>query len=186
MIRRVVPHPTPVIASAILTVLVAGGCTTATAGTPTTNTRTSTTSTSATANDPLAHTDPCSLLDQAVITANQLKPDTSGIGPGTRYCRWDTGPTGIGYNIAINIYDNAGLDQLSTDGFIITNYPVGHHQGRMSKDTIPGVCSVSIGITRTSRVDVVGADYGGQEDRACVVATTVAPAVEQKLPGGGS
>lgn len=185
MIRRVVQHPTPAIASVILAVLVASGCTTATAGTPKTTTI-STTPTSDTAKDPLAHVDPCSLLDQAVITANQLKPDTSGIGPGTRYCRWDTGATGVGYSLAINIYDNAGLDQLATANFTITNYPVGRHQGRMSKETVGGACAVSLGVTSTSRVDVVGVDYGGQLDRACVVATTVAPAVEQKLPGDGS
>jgi hypothetical protein len=190
MTRRVVKYPTPMIASAILTVLVMGGCTTTTAGAPsTTNTRSpaGTTPTSATTKDPLAHTDPCSLLDQAVITANQLQPSKSGTGPGTRYCRWDTGASGVGYNLAVNIYDNAGLDKLSVAGFTVTNYPVGRHQGRMSKDTVGGACAVSIGVTSTSRVDVVGVDYGGQLDRACVVATTVAPAVEQKLPvGGGS
>jgi hypothetical protein len=134
----------------------------------------------------LAAVNPCSLLDKALITANRLQPDTSGTGPGTRYCRWNTGPSGVGYSLAINIYDNAGLDRLSTAGFTIANYPVGHHQGRLSKDTVGGACSVSIGFTSTSRVDVVGVDYAGQLDRACVVATTVAPAVEQKLPVGGS
>jgi len=184
-----VKHPTPAIASAILAVLVTGGCTTSTAGAPNTPTSTaqaSITPTSAAAKDPLANVDPCSLLDQAVVSANQLQQGKSGTGPGTRYCRWDTGPSGVGYNVAINIYDNAGLAQLSTVGFTITNYPVGRHQGRMSKDTVGGACAVSIGITSTSRVDVVGVDYGGQLDRACVVATTVAPAVEQKLPAGGS
>jgi len=185
MIRRVVQHPTPAIASAILAALITSGCTTATAGTPNTTTS-STTPTSDTTKDPLARVDPCSLLDQAVITANHLQPDTSGIGPGTRYCRWDTGASGVGYSLAINIYDQAGLDQLSTAGFTVTNYPIGSHQGRTSKDTVGHTCLVSIGVTSTSRVDVVGVDYGGQLDRACVVATTVAPAVEQKLPGGGS
>jgi hypothetical protein len=132
--------------------------------------------------------DPCSLLSPAVISQNRLQQVKSGIGPGTRYCRWDTGAitSGVGYDIDIDVYDHAGLDQLSTAGFTVTNYPVGRHQGRMSKDTAGHGCLVSIGVTVMSRVDVVGIDSSGQLDRACVVATVVAPSVEQKLPVEGN
>ena len=191
MTRRVVQRPTPAIALAILATLAMSGCTTSTPGAASTTSRTtqpSTTPSSATAADPLANVDPCSLLDPAVISQNQLQPDKSGIGPGTRYCQWDTGAitSGVGYNIAINVYDHAGLDQLSTVGFTVTNYPVGRHQGRMSKDTVGDACAVSIGVTSTSRVDVVGIDSTGRVDPACVEATTVAPSVEQKLPAEGN
>lgn len=177
-------HPKPLIALVVLAGLAVGGCTGTTPGIADGTTRSAQITSSTNGNDPLAKVDPCSLLGAAVISQNQLQPNKSGIGPGDRYCRWDTGAAvnGIGYNIAINVYDQAGLDQLSTAGFIVTNYPVGHHPGRMSKDTAGGGCSVSIGITNTSRVDVVGIDYGGQQDRACAVATTVAPSVEKMLP----
>ena len=179
-------HPTPLIALVVLAGLAVGGCTSTTPGAAGGTTRSAQVTSSASAADPLARVDPCSLLGPVVISQNQLQPNKSGIGPGDRYCRWDTGSAvnGVGYNIAVNIYDQAGLDQLSTAGFIVTNYPVGHHPGRMSKDTAGGGCSVSIGITNTSRVDVVGIDYGGQQDRACAVATTVAPSVEKMLPSG--
>lgn len=184
-------RPMPVIALAILATLALSGCATSTPGAASTTSRTtrpSTTPSSTTAAGPLANVDPCSLLDPAVISQNQLHPDKSGIGPGTRYCRWDTGTTanGIEYNIAINVYDHAGLDQLSTIGFTVSNYPVGKHSGRVSKDTVGGTCAVSIGVTTTSRVDVVGVDGAGDETRACGVATAVAPSVEQKLPVEGN
>ncbi|HEX3649374.1 MAG TPA: DUF3558 family protein, partial [Pseudonocardiaceae bacterium] len=140
-----------------------------------------------TAADPLASVDPCSLLDPAVISQNQLQHDTSGNGPGDRYCSWQTAVTSdAGYSIAINIYDHAGLNQLNTVDFTVTNHPVGQHQGRMSKQTGGSACSVSVGVTSTSRVDVVGVDDSGQQDRSCVEATTVAPSVEQRLPTGTS
>jgi hypothetical protein len=167
------------------------GCNSSTPGTASGTSKTtqpSTTPSSTTAADPLANVDPCSLLDPAVISQNQLQQVKSGIGPGTRYCRWDTGAitSGVGYDIDVNVYDHAGLDQLSTAGFTITNYPVGRHQGRMSKDTAGHGCVVSVGVTGTSRVDVVGVDSSGQLDRSCVEATTVAPSVEQKLPVEGN
>lgn len=178
-------YPTPAIALVAIATFAVGGCTSTTPGAASTASDTSRATpapTSTTVVDPLAKIDPCSLLDPAVIKQNQLESDKSGTGPGTRYCQWDTGASGVGYNIAINVYDKAGLDQLSTTGTTVTNDPVGRHPGRLSKDTTGGTCLVSIGVTSTSRVDVVGVDYGGQLDRACVVATTVAPSVEQKLP----
>jgi hypothetical protein len=176
---------------AIVAALAAGGCTSTTPGaasttTPTATTRDTSVSTpNSSAADPLANVDPCTLLDPAVVSQNQLQPGQSGTGPGTRYCRWTTkiAASGAGYSIAIDIYDHAGLDQLSTAGFAVTNYPVGRHQGRMSKDTAGDTCSVSIGVNSMSRVDVVGVDDLGQQNAACTVATTVAPSVEQKLPG---
>jgi hypothetical protein len=188
-----VKYPTPVIGLAILATFALVGCTSKASGiagtaTPASTSRdTSASVPSSTATDPLATIDPCTLLDPAVISENKLLPDKSGIGPGTRYCRWDTGPSasGAGYNISINIYDQAGLDQLSTAGFAITNYPVGQHQGRMSKDTAGhDACLVSIGVTATSRVDVVGIDSLGGLDASCTEATLVAPLVEKKLPAG--
>jgi hypothetical protein len=74
------------------------------------------------------------------------------------------------------------LDQLDTTSFTVTNYPVGKHQGRLSKDPAGHTCSVSIGVTRTSRVDIIGVDGAGRQEQACTVATLVAPSVEQKLP----
>ncbi|HKN98111.1 MAG TPA: DUF3558 family protein [Pseudonocardiaceae bacterium] len=179
-------HPTSVLALTVLTALVVAGCAGTTPGTAIGRTAqtTATTPGTTTAADPLAGVDPCSLLDPAVMSQNHLHPDTSGTELGVRYCRWDTGATtnGIEYTIAININDDAGLNQLNRPGFAVTNYPVGSHQGRMSKRVGGSTCAVSIGVTGTSRIDIVGSDRSGQQDRSCVEATTVAPSIEQRLP----
>jgi len=96
MIRRVVTCQTCAVVSAALLVLAMGGCTSTTpgiAGTTNSTAPTSTAPSSTTPSDPLASVDPCTLLAPAVISQNQLRPDTSGTGPGTRYCRWDTAAT---------------------------------------------------------------------------------------------
>jgi hypothetical protein len=108
---------------------------------------------------------------------------------GARFCAWQhpvTTDGGGDYGISVNIYDKAGLDQLSTIGFVITNDRIGRHQGRLVRDTVGDACAVSIGITATSRVDVVGIPPGGKgTDVNCQLAEGVAPSVEQKLPVGG-
>jgi hypothetical protein len=112
----------------------------------------------------------------------------SGNQAGARYCAWEH-PVAAGgneFSINVNIYDTAGLDQLSTIGFSITNYPLGRHQGRLVRDTVGDVCAVSIGVSATSRVDVVGIPPGGKGvDVGCQLAELAAPSVEQKLPVGG-
>lgn len=193
MTRRVVKRPTPVIAVAVLAALVTSGCST-TGGSPTAAPTTTAQDTSAgsptsnAAGDPLAAVDPCTLLDPAIVSENQLQPGQSGNQSGSRFCRWDKNADAStsGYTIGINIYDHAGLDQLNTTEFAVTDYAVGKHQGRMAKDTSGGTCLVSIGVTTTSRVDVVADDGGAQVAKACTVATLVAPSVEQKLPVEGN
>lgn len=188
MIRRIVRSRTSITALTALSALMLAGCAGTTPGTATGTTGQETTasnSDAAAAADPLAGVDPCALLDPAVISQNHLQRNASGTESGARYCRWGTGPVaGGGYSVTINIYDHAGLDQLNTTGFTITDHPVGNRQGRMSKQTPGSGCSVSIGVTSTSRVDVLGIDDAGKQERACVVATTVAPAVAQRLPSG--
>jgi hypothetical protein len=127
-------------------------------------------------------------MDQAVISQNQLTLGQARPEPGARACLWDKNAdaSSPGYTVAIGIYDHAGLDQLNSTAFTITNYQVGKHQGRLSKDPAGHTCIVSIGVTGTSRVDVVGVDGAGRQEQACTVATLVAPSVEQKLPVGGN
>lgn len=153
---------------------------------PASNTQSAGAPSSSAANDPLAATDPCTLLDASVISQNQLSSGKSATGPGVRECRWDKSAdsSSAGYLVTIGIYDHAGLDDLSTAGFIVSNNPVGSHQGRLSKDTAGHTCDVSLGISKTSRVDIGGVDGAGNLDAACVVATQIAPLVEQKLPAG--
>jgi uncharacterized protein DUF3558 len=191
MTGRIVRHLKFVAMAALIAIATAAcsgttpGTATGTPSDPTTPPSITSTPGASTAADPLADIDPCSLLAPAVISQNQLQPDTSGTGPGDRFCRWQTAVSSHnGYSIAINVYDHAGLHQLNTAAFAVTDHPVGRHQGRLSKQTGGSACLVSMGVTNTSRVDVVGVDDSGQQDRSCVLATTVAPAVEQRLPSG--
>jgi uncharacterized protein DUF3558 len=187
-----VKGPISVTALLALVTLVAG-CTSVTQGNPSTTRSTETTpggststSNSSTADDPLAGIDPCTLLGAAIISTNQLTQGQTRPEPGARTCSWDKNAdsSGPGYTVSIGIYDHAGLDKLNATDFTVTDYPVGQHQGRLSKDPAGHTCAVSIGITGTTRVDVVGIDGGGRQEQACTVATLVAPSVEQKLPGG--
>lgn len=192
MIRSVVNRHLSV-AALVIVALGLGACSSSTSGSPGPETAATTTqlgssgpATSTENGDPLASTDPCSLLDASVISQNQLSQGKSGTGPGNRNCRWNSAPgaSGAGYVIAISIYDHAGLDQLSTTGYSVENDSIGQHQGRISKGTSSGTCIVSLGVSSTSRVDVFADDSGGNLAASCAIATQAAPSVEQKLPAG--
>jgi hypothetical protein len=120
------------------------------------------------------------------VAQNGLTSGQPATVPGARACRWqkNADTSGDGYLVSVNIYDQAGLDQLNTTSFDVTNYPVGSHQGRLSKEKVGGACAVSIEVTSTSRVDIGGVDGQGRQQQACTVAETVAPSVAQKLPLG--
>jgi hypothetical protein len=176
--------------------VVVSGCSSSTNGSPgPTSSATSAPSTSrtvapTTASDgALASIDPCSLLDPAIVAQSGMHLTGYETSLGARSCSWDQDATATnngGFSIAINIYDHAGLDQLSTVGFTITNFPVGRHQGRLNQTTANGnLCAVSIGVTATSRVDVQGVAGDGRQAVSCQLAETAAPSVEQKLPVGG-
>lgn len=178
-----------------LVALATTGCASTTTGTPaaitgpTQTSRPSSTGAARTANPtgagPLASVDPCSLLSQETATQNQLTPGAPEKEVGARTCHWDKNAdeNSAGYSLSVGIYDDAGLSQLNTQD-IITNYPVGHHQGRLDKYTDLGTCKVALGVTDNSMVVVLGVDGGGALDNACKVATKFAPLVEPKLPPG--
>jgi hypothetical protein len=190
-----VKYPTAMITTTIFAALALGGCTSTNSGNANATTPTTTAAgpsasipNSASAADPLATIDPCTLLDPAVISQNQLTPGRQRPEPKARTCSWDkdADSSSPGYTISVGIYDHDGLAQLNTTEFTVTNYQIGGHQGRLSKDPAGHTCAVSIGITGTTRVDVVGIDGGGRQEQACTVATLVAPSVEKKLPAGNS
>jgi hypothetical protein len=181
-------------------VLVVGGCASDTSGSPGpssagTTSPTALAPTSRTAPTPttasdgaLGFIDPCSLLDPAVVARNGMHNAGAETSLGARSCSWDRNAdaTGGGFSIAINIYDQAGLDQLNTINFTVTNYPIGRHQGRLNKETAGDTCSVSIGVTAMSRVDIVGVPPPGQGPSVgCQLAELAAPSIEQKLPVEG-
>jgi hypothetical protein len=138
----------------------------------------------------LTAVDPCSLVTQ-VTSKIVLTKVKLGALPGTRACHWaasalDADLTGSRYSVGILIYDHAGLSRLSAlpkSEVKVTAYPaLSGHQARLVKDPGTAQCTVSIGVTGSSRVDV--AVYGSSLTANCAGATEVAPLVAGQLPGG--
>jgi hypothetical protein len=186
-----------VVAVAISTVSLAG-CTTETGGLPTPGntqptpntgrptipgggTSSSSTPTSTrTADSSLRNTDPCSLLSTADMSAlSLLKGEvTAGSREDDKGCRWHSTREGD-YSIQVDVYALLGTKEVRATGEIKPIGKVGTHQA--VQYVFGTTCSVSLGITETSRVDVrVGA--GGNNQKACEMAPQVARLVEPKLP----
>jgi hypothetical protein len=185
----------PLVVISLIGLAMVAACSNGTTGSPSptgsasATTQTDSPSTPATsasaAADPLARTNPCTLLDPAIASQNQLTHGAPETGPAIRFCRWSTPiSTDPQYEISIGIYDQYGLDALNPKAFNITDYPVGGHQGRLSKQVGGSVCIVSIAVTKTSRVDVSANVSNGQIELGCSIAEPTAKAVEQKLPVG--
>jgi hypothetical protein len=134
----------------------------------------------------LAAIDPCTLLTQAQLDQYGLSKRDSGSLAGARQCTWgrmvDANGKG-GYAVGPAIWDHQGLKDINTDGQIVTDgLSVGKHPARQAKQANGNACFVAIGVTESSRVDVVVA---GSPDEACGLANQFAKLIEPQLPGGG-
>lgn len=134
----------------------------------------------------LASTQPCDLLSGSELSqlgvGNHGTPDT---GSGARTCSWQhpTDVSGTGYLVAADVRDHQGIKDINTDGVTVTDHSVGRHQGRLLKDTSGGDgCTVVIGVTDSSRVDVQANTNQATVDASCQLALRVAPLVEARLP----
>ena len=133
----------------------------------------------------LAAIDPCTLLTQAQLDQFGLHKRDSGDLAGARQCTWgravDRNGKG-GFVVGPAIWDNQGLKDINTDGQIVTDVmTVGKHQARQAKQINGNACFVAIGVTDSSRVDVVVA---GSPDESCKLANEFAKLIEPQLPGG--
>ena len=133
----------------------------------------------------LAAIDPCSLLTQAQLDQHGLRKQSSGNVAGARDCAWnrrvDENGKG-GFTVGPAIWDHQGLKDINTDGQIVTDTPtIGKHQARQAKQANGDACFVAIGVTDSSRVDVVASGDPGQ---GCVLANQFAKLIEPQLPGG--
>jgi hypothetical protein len=133
----------------------------------------------------LAHTDPCTLLDPAIVSRNGLEKGVPDTGLAVRSCLWSTPAVAdLQYKISIGIYDNNGLGDFNHVSFDISAYAVGRHQGQLLKTIGDDECTVSIAVTKTSRVDITGNTSKNQTATSCAIMETTARAVEPKLPLG--
>lgn len=143
-----------------------------------------TTATSSAAGSALAAIQPCDLISQSQATQNTLVPKGPSNEGAARNCSWSNpvADNGDGYAVEIGLRDSQGLKDINTDGFTMTDDQIGRHQGKQGEDTSTGDCLVFIGVTDTSRVDVVISDGNSDATEACQLANHYATLIEPELP----
>jgi hypothetical protein len=164
-------------------VFAVAGCAVAVAGSPAATTDPSASVAEPTSAEPTseglsAAIDPCTLLTGMEIQQLGLLPSGRDTAGGGRACSWHK--TGQ-YSLGVEVFDHAGLDQLSTIGRTITNHPVGSHDGRLVLSQGGGGCGVYLQLTATS---IVLVDAAGllTDTQSCQLADQYAMLVERKLP----
>ncbi|HEV7648745.1 MAG TPA: DUF3558 family protein [Actinophytocola sp.] len=119
---------------------------------------------------------PCAMLSQG--DQYQLKV-TGGaedeVGP-ERLCQWTASGS---HTVSVGIADELGLDDVQSSG-AKTPMKVGSHDAVQFTGGVSS-CAVALGVTDTSRVDVISA-ANGDEAKACTIAKQAAALVEPKLP----
>lgn len=132
----------------------------------------------------LATKDPCSLLTSSQASQHDLQSEGPSNDGGARACSWQnaTAFDGDGYTVELAIRDSQGLSDVNTDGLTMADDTIGSHQGKQGQDTSDGDCLVFIGVTQTSRVDVVVSSGDSNPAHSCSLANQYAKLVEPTLP----
>lgn len=182
-----------VVSLVMFMLLVVAGCTMSTVGSPQPISATSSArpTVSRPAGEPdvatnLAVINPCALLTQAQIDQFGLRKTDDGDLAGARQCSW-THPSDKhargGYAVGPAIWDHQGLKDINANGYMVTDRPIGRHEGRQARQIDGDGCFISIGVANSARVDVV---VVGEPGTACRVANEFATLMEPLLPGGSS
>jgi hypothetical protein len=166
----------------VVTLLDLAGCadTTTGSGIPASVADTTQPGNSATGGPGLASIQPCDLLSSSDASQNQLGAPTTDNGSGARGCTWQntTANNGDGYVVGVDIRDSQGIKDINTDGYSVTTDNIGSHPGRQLQSTISSSCDIVIGVTNSSRVDVVVAG----SNQGCQFANQYAKLIEPNLP----
>src|SRR6266568_3554795 len=178
--RSVVSGRLVVLAMVVTALFGLVACTNTTPGaavTPPVETTTSAnTPSSTTSGSGLAAVQPCELLSSAEVSQNGLTSTGPTAGSGARSCGWDNNAydNGLGYTIGADIHDNQGIKDINTGGYSVSDDPIGHHQAKELRTTNGDLCSVVLGVTDTSRVDVSANTGTADINQACVLANQYA------------
>lgn len=128
---------------------------------------------------PLDGLDPCTLLTKAeaesVTGAQTAEPAVEQLGS-ARVCNFSPQTARLG----VGIRTTAGLAQVQSNGNVVQEIVVGRHQAKQAVGAT-GSCGVFIGVTESSRVDVV-LNSGNPDEDPCPAAMKVAELVEPRLP----
>jgi hypothetical protein len=119
---------------------------------------------------------PCDMLTSEEQSQLQVSGGTEDeVGP-ARSCEWTASGS---YKVAVGMVDELGLDDVQSSGPKKT-VKIGSHDAVQFTGGISS-CAFALGVTDTSRVDVLSA-ANGDEAKACSVAKQAAELVEPKLP----
>jgi hypothetical protein len=131
----------------------------------------------------LASIQPCNLLSSDIVNQDQLGTPTPGNEGGARGCSWQntTANNGDGYAVGVDIRDSQGIKDINSAGYTVTSNNIGSHPGRQLQSTQSGTCIVVIGVTSSSRVDMV-INAGTDPVQGCQLANQFAKLVEPSLP----
>nr|WP_246381514.1 DUF3558 domain-containing protein [Prauserella isguenensis] len=136
--------------------------------------------------DPLADVDPCSLLSAQELSKYGTFPAGVREDVGTdRGCNFekdtDSPTTDPNRVITVGVRDEEGIDDAQDNGQGIDR---GESGGReFARIPGAGVCTIVIGVSESSRVDITTVATEGTE-KSCEIADEVAAIVEPKLPQG--
>jgi hypothetical protein len=131
--------------------------------------------------NPLANTDPCTLL----TTSAQSQLGVSGgerrdLGT-ERGCRWRLRGPSETFIFDVAIDDQNGLKDVPSDATVKPLADIGKHKAVQSPAKQGGGCSVLLGVGDSSRVDAT-AVAGVDVNKGCELATQLAQLVEPQLP----
>ncbi|GAB2983095.1 DUF3558 domain-containing protein [Saccharothrix stipae] len=128
---------------------------------------------------PLDGADPCGLLTKGeaeqVTGAQTADPVVEQLGS-ARVCNFAPQKARLG----VGIRTTAGLDQVQSNGNVVQDLVIGRHQAKQAIGAT-GSCGIFIGVTESSRVDVV-LNSGSPDEDPCPAAMRVAELVEPRLP----
>lgn len=153
-----------------------GAASTTQSGGPTSATSSPDTPTSAGGSGGLPVDHPCSLLSSSDLTTLGVSAQpTEGTTGSAHTCDFDSSD----FSMGIAIRTNVGLSGFNNPGGTPQNIQVGRHQAKQEVDNT-GSCTVAIGITDSSRVDVLATPVLNGDP--CPAALKIANIVEPKLP----
>lgn len=159
-------------------VVVAGcvACGNSTPGVPHAAPRSSATTSTNSASTVLPVDRVCSLLSATDLAGlNVSKPPKEQMVGTAHTCQLDTS----NYSIGIGIRTDAGLARFQAGTGTVTGLRIGRHDADRELDDT-GACTIGLGVTDSSRVDVVADAFDGSDP--CVETLRVARLVEPKLP----
>ena len=119
---------------------------------------------------------PCTMLSEGDQYRLKVTGGTEDeVGP-ERLCQWKASGS---HTVSVGVVDELGLDGVQSSG-AKTPMKVGSHDAVQFTGGVSS-CAVALGVTDTSRVDVIST-ANGDEAKACTIAKQAAALVEPKLP----